>query len=114
MTEDIHEQMVHALGGADAVRLDAGKPRIDLIPPELIFGTAQVLTLGAKKYDARNWEMGMDWSRCFAAGQRHMWRWWDGESIDPETGQSHLSHAATNLGFLMAYEARQIGRDDRP
>lgn len=93
---------------------DNDKPRYDLIPPEWLDGPAQVLTFGAKKYTARNWEKGMRWGRPFAAMMRHMWKWWRGEKVDPETGYSHLWHAACCLMFLMAYEARGIGEDDRP
>jgi len=93
-------------------KADAGKPRIDLIPPELIFETAVVLTIGAQKYGADNWRAGADWSRYFSALQRHLWAWQSGEDCDPETGQSHLAHAACCLSFLMAYQARQIGIED--
>lgn len=93
---------------------DGDKLRMDLLPPELLEGTAAILTFGAGKYGARNWEMGMAWSRPFGALMRHMWAWWRGENTDPETGKSHLWHAACCVAFLMAYEARQIGKDDRP
>lgn len=104
-------------------KLDAGKDRIDLIAPEFIFGTARVLTFGAAKYAERNWEKGMSWGRCFGAMMRHLWAWWGGAGptrknfvfgeLDDETGLSHLWHAACCLMFLVAYEERQIGTDDR-
>ena len=98
-----------------AHKLDQGKPRYDLIPPELLEGVAAVLTEGAReKYPARNWEGGMRWGKYFAALMRHMWAWWRGENLDPETGMSHLHHAACCLAFLIAYESRKIGEDDRP
>ena len=56
----------------------------------------------------------MSWGRVFAALMRHMWAWWRGEVNDPETGMSHLWHAATNIAFLLAFEARKVGVDDRP
>lgn len=93
---------------------DVGKPRMDLLPPELLTATAVVLTFGAKKYSDRNWERGMNWSRVFGALQRHLWAWWDGEGKDIETGYSHLWHASCCLAFLIAYEARRCGADDRP
>ncbi len=99
---------------AEGRKDDSAKPRYDLIPPEWLDGPAQVLTFGAAKYEARNWEKGMRWGRPFAAMMRHMWAWWRGEKADPETGYSHLWHAACCLMFLMAYEARSIGEDDRP
>ncbi|MFY7925552.1 MAG: dATP/dGTP diphosphohydrolase domain-containing protein [Aquidulcibacter sp.] len=92
---------------------DAGKARIDLIAPEFLIGTAEILDFGAKKYGERNWEAGMSWSRPFAALMRHMWAWWAGEGKDAETGKSHLWHAACCLMFLIAFEARAAGKDDR-
>jgi len=56
----------------------------------------------------------MKWGRPYAALRRHMAAWWSGEDNDPETGLSHLSHAACCLAFLVAYEARGVGNDDRP
>lgn len=93
---------------------DGGKARHDLIPPELPEAVAQVLAFGASKYGERNWEKGMSWGRPFAALMRHMWAWWRGESADPETGFSHLWHASCCLAFLVAFEQRQKGIDDRP
>lgn len=92
---------------------DGGKPRHDLIPPELNDAVARVLAFGADKYGARNWERGMSWGRPFAALMRHMWAWWGNEARDPETGMSHLWHAACCIAFLIAFEARSIGEDDR-
>lgn len=93
---------------------DQDKTRMELLPPELLEATATVLTWGAVKYEDRNWERGMKWSRCFGALMRHMWAWWRGEKADPETGYSHLWHACCCLAFLVAYEQRNIGEDDRP
>lgn len=72
---------------------------------------------------ARNWERGMSWGRVFGALMRHMWAWWGGAGpsranfifgeVDEETGFSHLWHAACCLMFLIAYEQRKIGTDDR-
>lgn len=95
------------------VKFDEDKVRMELLPPELLVGTAQILTFGAEKYGVRNWEGGMDWSRVFGALMRHMWAWWKGENLDPETGHSHLKHAACCIAFLMAYEERGTGKDDR-
>jgi hypothetical protein len=96
------------------VKADDNKSRYDLLPPEMLEETAQVLTFGAEKYSARNWELGMQWSRPFGAMMRHMWAWWGGEDKDPETGYSHLAHAACCIAFLVAYERRNAGEDDRP
>jgi len=93
---------------------DAQKARMDLVPPEIIEAVAWVLTFGAGKYGQRNWERGMNWGRPYAALMRHMLAWWSGEENDPETGYPHTWHAACCLAFLITYQHRNIGTDDRP
>jgi len=95
------------------VKDDNAKTRYDLLPPEFLEETARVLTFGAQKYSAHNWAQGASWSRYFSAMMRHMWAWWRGEDNDPETGFSHLAHAACCLSFLIAYQRRGLGEDDR-
>lgn len=102
---------------------DHGKARFELVPPEIVFAIARVLTFGASKYADRNWELGMSWGRVFGALMRHLWAWWGGKGpttksflfgeLDDETGMSHLWHAACCIAFLVAYEERGAGIDDR-
>lgn len=97
------------------VKEDKRKLPFDLVAPEFLEELCQVLNHGKSKYEPRNWEKGLHWSRVFAALMRHMWSWWKGENKDPETGFSHLSHAACCLMFLVAYEQRNMSEfDDRP
>lgn len=98
---------------AEGRKDDQAKVRIDLMPPEAVEAISAVLTFGARKYGDRNWENGMAWGRVFGALMRHMWAWWRGEKSDPETGMSHLWHAGCCIAFLIAYEARGAGTDDR-
>lgn len=93
---------------------DTGKLPLHLLPPDAVLEITKVLDFGQKKYSARNWEAGMSWSRPYAALLRHMFAWWMGERSDPETGLSHLSHAGCCILFLLSYEQRKIGEDDRP
>jgi len=107
----------------EGAKLDNGKVRMDLLPPELLFAVSEILTFGAEKYSDRNWELGMKWGRVFGAMMRHMWAWWGGKnpttrsflfgSYDNETECSHLWHAGCCLAFLIAYEERGVGEDDR-
>lgn len=108
---------------SSATKFDEGKAPYHLIPPEFLEAICAILAFGASKYAERNWEQGMAWSRCFSACMRHMWCWWGSKgptsnsflfgSMDPETGYSHLWHAACCLVFLVTYEERNIGEDDR-
>lgn len=97
-----------------AVKFDQDKVRIELFPGDVLHAISDILTFGAKKYADRNWELGMNWSRPFGALMRHMWKWFQGENLDAETGKSHLWHAGCCIVFLIAYEMRGIGTDDRP
>jgi hypothetical protein len=79
-------------------------------------GLAAVLAFGAQKYSARGWEVGIPYSRVYAAFIRHtVFGYLAGEMNDPETGLPHLDHAACNVHFLIAFEARgRTDLDDRP
>jgi len=125
VSEEFVESMVGKIGSpnwreevsaplTEGVKFDTDKPRMDLIPPEAMVALAQVLTFGAAKYSARNWELGMDWGRPYAAMLRHLMAWWGGEDKDPETGMSHMWHALCCAAFLVSFEERGIGKDDRP
>lgn len=92
---------------------DKKESRPGLIAPEFLDGVGKVLGFGAKKYSPGNWSLGMNWSRSIDAHDRHMNSWKGGENNDPETGLSHLFHAACNLMFLSVFQARNIGTDDR-
>ncbi len=104
-------------------KFDEGKTRLELVPPELLFAVGEILTLGASKYGDRNWERGMKWSRVFGALMRHAWCWWGGrgpttksflfDGVDLESSRSHLWHAGCCIAFLIAYEERSVGEDDR-
>lgn len=106
-------ERVNELQIKEATKFDNDKVRLDLIPPEFVTALGTILTFGAKKYAPRNWEKGMDWGRVYASLQRHLNAWWGGEKLDPETGKSHLWHAACNICFLVVYEIRGVGNDDR-
>jgi|TARA_R110000764_G_scaffold148535_1_gene236393 hypothetical protein len=95
------------------VKFDTDKLPYELLAPELLESVAAVLKFGANKYGERNWEQGMKWSRVFGALMRHMWAWWRKDNTDDETGMSHLWHAACCIMFLIAYEQRKTGTDDR-
>lgn len=102
-----------AEGLAGGVKHDEGKPRMDLLPPEALKEIAEVLALGASKYSAHNWRMGFAYSRLIAAALRHLFAWVGGENKDPESGKSHLAHAACCLMFLITFEQTNTGTDDR-
>ena len=94
------------------LRYDAGKNRLDLLPPEWEWELGKVLTAGANKYADRNWELGMQWSKVVGPLRRHLNRFLRGEQLDEETGCHHLAHVAWNALALLSYDLRHLGEDN--
>lgn len=98
-----------------AIKANVGKLRMDLLSELAIRDTAAVLTHAVEnKYPERNWEKGFAWSILYASLKRHLSAWFLGEDFDPETGLSHLAHAACNIMMLQQYEYLNKDLDDRP
>lgn len=96
-----------------AVKADADKVRVDLLPVGPMMAIAEVLTFGANKYADHNWRKGFKWSRLLGAAMRHLFSFLRGEDKDPETGLSHLAHLGCCVMFLLEHEQNKLGEDDR-
>lgn len=94
-------------------KFDEGKPQWHLLPIKALIEVIKALMHGKKKYGAWNWAQGGDYSRIYDATLRHITAWWDGEDLDPESGLSHLAHAACGVLFLLELVCRDIPVDDR-
>lgn len=82
-------------------KFDTDKLRYDLLEPEFVEGIVEILTMGAVKYTDNNWRHVKPFKdRYYAALMRHIQAWRKGELVDPESGKSHLFHAACCLYFL--------------
>ena len=91
-------------------KFDGKKNRLELIEPEFVLGIGKVLSFGAEKYEAFNWQKGNseeDQLRIKGAMLRHMMAYIGGEETDPETGISHLHHISAN-GMFLDYFDRNI------
>jgi hypothetical protein len=88
--------------------------RFDLIPHEALTALAEHFGRGAEKYEDRNWERGYDWALTFAALNRHLWAWWGGEDLDPETGSPHMAAVAWHAFVALTFQERGLGTDSRP
>lgn len=99
--------------GGSAMKFDDNKLPVNLLSTEALLQTAAVLKFGADKYHAHNWRDGFAWSRPLAAAMRHIMAYNDGEDKDPESGLSHLAHAACCIMFLLEFEKTHPELDDR-
>lgn len=96
-------------GAQKGVKLE----RFDLVPASALRALATVYGKGSQRYADRNWEAGYPWGWSFGALQRHLWAFWGGEYLDPETGLPHLAHAAWHCFTLIHFVDGKLGVDDR-
>ncbi len=90
------------------VKLDDGKLKMSLIPHEALTALGEVLTFGANKYTPEGWRTVTDAkTRYTDALLRHYCAYQSGESVDEESGLSHLKHMLTNIAFLVALESEE-------
>jgi len=86
---------------------DAGKPRLDLVPLEIIEAIGDVMTEALKVYEEESWRT-VEPKRYIAAFTRHWIKYRkDKNSVAEDTGIPHLWHAAANIAFLITLEDLQ-------
>ena len=87
------------------IKADAGKPKLTLVPQQIIFDIAKVREYGLKKYGtAESWK-SVDIQRYRDATFRHFLAYLrDPQGVDEESGLPHLSHLACNISFLCELE----------
>jgi len=88
-------------------KYDTDKLRWDLMPFDSLLEIVKVVTYGAKKYNANNWQDLDNFNdRYFGACLRHLTSWKLGEQVDKESNLRHLAHAGCNIIFLLWKELR--------
>lgn len=91
------------------------KPGMSAVPANVLAEIGAVMQGGAAKYGRHNWRRaGIAASVYYDACLRHLFQWWEGEDIDPESGLPHLAHAVAGLVILRDAMARGMAQDDRP
>ena len=88
---------------SEGKKYDTGKLRYDLLDYSILDEMVRVLTFGAEKYGANNWQ-GVQKERYQAALGRHYSKYMQGEQNDPESGIHHLAHCMINCLFIMSKE----------
>jgi hypothetical protein len=89
------------------LKYDDGKLRWDLLPYDAIEKVVEILTYGANKYEANNWQE-VESSRYEAAMMRHFVAYMKGEKRDFESGFTHLAHMACNALFLLWQDMQRV------
>jgi hypothetical protein len=70
---------------------------------------------GAMKYGRHNYRaIGVRASVYFDAAIRHLFSWWEGEDIDPDSGVPHIVKAMACLAVIRDAQFQGKCTDDRP
>ena len=85
----------------EIIKNDKGKPKLSLVPTQIIRDIAKVREYGVEKYhDPDNWKK-VEVQRYIDAFFRHGLAFIDdNNSIDVESGIEHYKHCACNMAFI--------------
>lgn len=91
------------------IKADLGKPRVTLVPLEIIKDIARVREYGLAKYgDAESWK-SVEVERYRDALFRHLISYIENPTgVDNESGMPHLWHVACNVAFLCELEKENL------
>jgi hypothetical protein len=91
------------------------KVSFSTVPSTVIAEIAVGMTEGARKYARHNWRVaGVRGSIYYDATLRHLFKWWEGEDVDADSGLSHITKAITSLVVLRDAMINDKFTDDRP
>lgn len=91
------------------------KAPLSTLPANVLAEIGVAMLEGACKYGRHNYRaVGVRASVYYDATIRHLFAWWEGEDIDPDSGLSHITKAITSLMVLRDAMTRGMVADDRP
>lgn len=104
---------------SDNPKAEAGvlKASLSYVPTGVLMELAIGMMEGGFKYGRHNYRaegMRIRSSIYFDAVIRHLFAWWEGEDIDPESGMHHVAKAMTTLAVLRDSQMTGAFLDDRP
>lgn len=82
------------------LRYNEGKRKWSLVDFDALSGMVEVLEFGACKYAPYNWKKGLPTTEICESMLRHIFAYLNGETVDPESGISHVGHIQCNAMFL--------------
>lgn len=95
--------------------LGVRKAPMSTVPCGVMAELGVALLEGASKYGRHNYRgVGVRASVYYDATQRHLFSWWEGEDLDPDSGLSHVTKAIASLTVLRDAMLQDKCSDDRP
>ncbi len=89
------------------IKYDEDKLDWSLMPLKPLESVVRLLMFGAKKYKPNNWMNVLPKERYYNALLRHLFLWFQGEKIDPDSGLSHLTAVICNAIFLWWHDDKE-------
>ena len=104
-TKKEHTNPSSTTNQSQEAKADNGKPKLTLVPDQIIYDIAEVREYGNRKYgDPNNWKT-VEIERYRDAAFRHFLAYIrEPDGKDEESGIEHLKHLACNIAFLCALE----------
>lgn len=91
------------------------KAPLSCVPATVLLELGVAMQEGAHKYRRHNYRaIGVRASVYYDATMRHLFSWWEGEDIDPDSGLSHVTKAIASLTVLRDAMIQGKFHDDRP
>lgn len=91
------------------------KAPLSCVPATVLLELGVAMQEGAHKYRRHNYRaIGVRASVYYDATMRHLFSWWEGEDIDPDSGLSHVTKAIASLTVLRDAMIQSKFHDDRP
>lgn len=96
-------------------RVGRTKPGVSTFPLTALFEAARATKHGADKYGPFNWrEIPITTTVYVDAAIGHIAAFFEGEDLDPDSGEHHLAHAIAGLAILRDAQMHGTAIDDRP
>ena len=91
------------------------KAPMSTLPAGVLAEMGVAMLEGKSKYGAFNYRIaGVRASVYYDAACRHLFSWWEGEDIDPDSGMPHIVKLLTCLVVLRDAQRNGMVNDDRP
>jgi hypothetical protein len=91
------------------------KPGFHAIPPVALIQLGAAMEEGRRKYGLTNWrDRKVSTSTYYNAALRHLFAYWDGETIDPVSLVTNLGHVMACCAIILDAAAQDMLIDDRP
>ena len=93
------------MSGNQEIKADAGKPKLTLVPRQILYDITDVREYGISKYGTSESWREVEVERYRDAAYRHFLEYLDNpKGYDKESGLPHLAHLACNVAFLCELE----------